>query len=548
MAKGIMVDMKEKTFNLDSGDYTIKCSTDSKKVGQRGAPSVGKSAFRDGDAKAPRANNCMRAVDALLCDKTMNFIASDSAVYAEFEYEGNKYQSMMSTEDEANDISFVGSAPTGAGLVYPVVAYALAGLSENTEFVERFETAKAEFDEKESLSTGTVMSLSDSFYHSIVRKFAEEIKIHENDFATETIKQAYVSGAFDDLDIIADLDLVPLSVLEGVEPHKKKSSKTKTSISNEMEAWKNGEFTIPYEWSEDQQKRIPSKDILDNFVPNEVFRSLVKKCTYRANKVIDRMNLGKEGVDAIGNDYINCRIVGKPGTGKTMALQALAATLGVPYYPVPITKNTEEDFAQGMTKVVEGNFQFVQTDFLEAYKNGGIVVLEEGNLADPAVMMGVLGQAIEAPFVLAEDGYKTVRRHPLFMCFLTMNVNTFGSKDLNEALASRFRQTFMLDDPTKEEFVNILMKHNSNAKLCNWIYDSYQKILNYLVSPSVNMEELCLNVTVRGCIGALECIEEDATPKQALKETLVGAIGAKELELARQLERDVIDSLPNITV
>ena len=80
------------------------------------------------------------------------------------------------------------------------------------------------------------------------------------------------------------------------------------------------------------------------------------------------------------------------------------------------------------------------------------------------------------------------------------------------------------------------------------VYDSYQKILNYLVSPSVNMEELCLNVTVRGCIGALECIEEEATPKQALMETLVGAIGAKELDLARDIERDIINSLPNISV
>ena len=93
-------------------------------------------------------------------------------------------------------------------------------------------------------------------------------------------------------------------------------------------------------------------------------------------------------------------------------------------------------------KLIEGKLSFVQTDFLKAYKNGGIVVLEEINLADPALIMGALGQAIEPPFVLNENGFQTVHRHPMCVIIATQNVGTVGSKaevititDRSEAIA-----------------------------------------------------------------------------------------------------------------
>ena len=545
--------VKEVLYSCGKND--IKCAADStKKVTGMFPAGLQYSAHRPSTARrAAKASGIAVVLDALLVDKTCNFLESTTdpektSVYAEFTYDGKNYSCTF----DGTDVSYVDSAPSGYGALFPIVGYALSAASEVEEFKERFANAVEEYNTEGALSNKALAGLCDSFYYeAALKQITEEASVYEEDLAAETIKQGYVSGHFDEIDLFDDLDLPPLKILEGVEKRTKKkkgaASKSK-SVDEEFESWMNGDYHIPYEWDEEAKMNIPPKDVLNDFVPNDVVRALIKKCYLRAGKIIDRLEMGKTGLEAIGNDYINCRIVGKPGTGKTTLLTALGAILGVPVYTVPITKNTEEDTFQGMTKVVEGNFSFVSTDFLKAYKNGGIVVLEEGNLADPSVMMGALGQALEKPFILNEDGYKTVHRHPLFMCFLTMNVNTYGSRDLNEALASRFRQTFMLDDPTKEEFISILLKHNSNAKLCNWIYDSYQKILNYLVSPSVNMEELCLNVTVRGCIGALECIEEETAPKQALMQTLVGAIGAKELELARDIERNVINSLPNISV
>ena len=57
--------------------------------------------------------------------------------------------------------------------------------------------------------------------------------------------------------------------------------------------------------------------------------------------------------------------------------------------------------------------------------------------------MGALGQAIEKPHILYEDGYREVYRHP--MC-VTMNTATQGSREPNEALTNRHPNAFILDD------------------------------------------------------------------------------------------------------
>ena len=78
-----------------------------------------------------------------------------------------------------------------------------------------------------------------------------------------------------------------------------------------------------------------------------------------------------------------------------------------------------------MTKVDgDGKFTVHDTAFSKAFETGGIVVLEEFNLADPGVLQGAIGQAIEYPFILNKDGWMEVRRHPLCVIIATMNSGT----------------------------------------------------------------------------------------------------------------------------
>lgn len=188
-----------------------------------------------------------------------------------------------------------------------------------------------------------------------------------------------------------------------------------------------------------------------------------------------------------------------------------------------------------MTKVIDGKLTETRTPFLINGEEGGISVIEEINLASPDVVMGAIGQFVEFPYSIMEQGYKQVKRHPLNVIFGTMNIGTAGSKEVNEALSSRFSQTIVLDDPEEEDFLARLEIEGFDKKISRWVYDRYVDIIETLKSPDYNCEEYCLNVNFRSCLGALQAIEFGSEPKEAIRNTMVGKIAEKDMEIAERI-------------
>ena len=258
------------------------------------------------------------------------------------------------------------------------------------------------------------------------------------------------------------------------------------------------------------------------------------------------MDMGLTGADAIGKDQMNIMLLGKPGTGKTTLAYALSAATGMPVCTTAWNKHSDEDEEEGKTKIVDGKPTFVETDALLFHQYGGIDVNEEINLADPSVTMGCLGQKTEFPFIVKKNGYETIVRHPLNVVIATMNVGTNGSNPLNQALANRFKTPYILDDPTRETFINILEKASGKAReICEWVYQAYEATVDYLKSPDVNEDEICQNLSIRTCLGAIDNMEEGQTPIRALINSIVGAVAVVDLEVARNLQHEKIECLPN---
>jgi len=311
-----------------------------------------------------------------------------------------------------------------------------------------------------------------------------------------------------------------------------------------MDDCKNGLYEIGFDWTAEQLEHVRPASFLDNFIPNEPFVDMVNLVNYDLNQVVDRINIsGCTDSSVIGDNYLNVIMLGKPGTGKTTTAEALSAATGLPIYTVKASKNTEEDTFEGMTKVIAGGFNFQATPFLEAFQNGGIIVVEEFNLADPGVMQGALGQAIEYPFVLMKDGYEEVKRHPLCVIVSTMNDGAQGARIPSEAYTSRSPITFIMDDPTKEEFINILHTKGYTKKDCRSVYKAYTKILNYL-SDEAGSEEMVMQVTLRHCLGALKLMRINTPIKRAIYKTMIGAIAIKDKALAKEVYDNVIKPLP----
>lgn len=519
--------------NFKTTDLLYKSKAKSRLTGLNigvSGPKGVKSACRHGVAStvASKFSAITLILDKIFIDKTVVIKQSDETVYVKFEDKGNVYEGVF----DGDAVSWVGPEPDGYTNLIPLFAYALSNLNESEDAGELhgyFKDIKADPKNKDA-----IVLLCDAFYYSVAKlsKFAT-IESVGNDMPAETIHKGLENNVFKDIPLMEGLTSVSITA---------KVAETKFEDDDVEESYK-----VNYDgWTEEQKANITPESALQTFVMTDTALSIAKKIKYRMDKVAARMREGKTGVDAIGPDYVNLLMVGRPATGKTALANAVSAMTGMPIYTIPFSKHTEEDTAEGKNKVVNGSIGFVETDFLKAFENGGIVVLEEINLADPAVVMGSLGQAIEKPFIVMKDGYQPVKRHPMCVIIATMNTGTAGSKMLNQALSSRFKCTYVLDDPNKNAFINILAAQGYPKKNCKYVYEAYSKIIGYLKDPTQSREELCDNITLRGCFGALECMEEGQNCKEALKNSLVGKIAEVDLEAAKDVQDNVVENLPDI--
>lgn len=350
--------------------------------------------------------------------------------------------------------------------------------------------------------------------------------------------QAMRTGNYTGLDEVVPQLKSRLIDLKLTKSSKPKDSSSKVGLQVTYEKCRAGEYLLNLDWKE-AQCMIPDLSFLNGFVPNQAFYKAVRKVHRKCTSIIERMDAGFSGLDAIGRDYVNSLLVGRPGTGKTTMVKAICATLGIPLYTVPLSKNIEEDTFEGMTKVVDGKLSFVETNFLKCFQNGGMVVLEEVNLADPGIIMGCLGQAIEAPFILNKNGYEEVHRHPLCIVFATMNTGTAGSRPLSQAFSSRFKNTYIIDDPKETDFIRVLSDQHNNQTDCKNVFRYYKRIVEELVEH-YNVPEIALSLSLRQCIGALDDMDEGSTLKEALYDTMIGKIAESDLEIANEISESIV--------
>lgn len=316
-----------------------------------------------------------------------------------------------------------------------------------------------------------------------------------------------------------------------------------------LERCKNGEFFIPYNWSEEDKALIPSINFLDLYIPSDDFTDALTLISHQAKKILENLDRGLTGEDAIGN-YGKClAFIGKPGTGKSTMIKALCAALQMPFYPCTTTRFSEEDEYQGKTKldhsVGEGesvSFKFCETPFLNAFERGGIAVLEEFNLADPGMLMGAIGQAIEKPFIIEKDGYQPTKRHPLCIICFTCNVGTQGSQMPSEALFSRAPHVFSVEDPPEDKFIDILMKQTEGVTRNQVVkvFGMYNRLMNMLKAE--NMPELMKVLTLRHCLAALDQIAAGVAFKKATARTFINPLRVYAPEVADDFYKSIIDT------
>ena len=517
-------------MNIEFGKLLYGSRSAIESLGENvGKVGIGISAARAGVMSAPKLSTIAKVFDEILMyPGQMSVFESEDGVAVELNGEVS-----YATEDAVSYTADWNEKNTPS---HNLICDALFCMKTNPEM-------KGAFDEV--ITSGgsdktNAFLFCDSYYFANAKNSVKE----QREITKEEVTAGFRSGFFTDSGIKGTK---PSTFADTTKKAKAKKA-AKTEKSNFIQECKDGKYFVPYSWPEELKRFIKPTKFLDTFESTPEFEEIVKKISYRAGKIIERMDMGLTGEEAIGKDFLNIMLLGKPGTGKTTLAYALSAATGMPICTTAWNKHSDEEEEEGKTKIVDGKPTFCVTNALLFHEFGGIDVNEEINLADPSVTMGCLGQKLEYPFIVKKNGYEDVKRHPLNVVIATMNVGTNGSNPLNQALANRFKTPYILDDPTRETFINIIEKASGKSReICEWVYNAYEATCQYLRDPDVNEEEICQNLSIRTCLGAIENMEEGQTPVRALINSIVGAVAVVDVELARNLQREKIEVLPNPT-
>ena len=149
-----------------------------------------------------------------------------------------------------------------------------------------------------------------------------------------------------------------------------------------------------------------------------------------------------------------------PGTGKTMLIKSLAASVGCDFKRIQFTPDLLPSDITGINffNMKKSEFEFVQGPIF-----ANIVLADEINRATPKTQSGLLECMEEAQATI--DG-KTYPLAAPFMVIATQNpVESMGTFPLPEAQMDRFLMKGSMDYPTHAESVDILARFDKSSPL-----------------------------------------------------------------------------------
>ena len=157
-------------------------------------------------------------------------------------------------------------------------------------------------------------------------------------------------------------------------------------------------------------------------------------------------------------------VTGLSGNGKTLMVEQVCAKLKRECYRVNITRQTDEDDLIGGFRLVGGDTKFCYGPVVNAMKTGGVLLLDECDLASHNIMC--LQPVLEGKGVFIKKIGEWVTPAPGFTVFATANTKGKGSDDgrfigtgvMNEAFLDRFPITMEQPYATPNTETKILGK------------------------------------------------------------------------------------------
>lgn len=229
----------------------------------------------------------------------------------------------------------------------------------------------------------------------------------------------------------------------------------------------------------------------------------------------------------------NLLLTGAKATGKNVLAENLAWIFGRPVYNVSFHVNTDSGDLIGTDTFVNNEVQLRKGSIYRCAQYGGFGILDEINMAKNDAV-SVLHASLDYRRSIDVPGYDKIDMHEAARFIGTMNYGYAGTKELNEALVSRFMVIDMppQDEDTLDYILSSRFPVLKEAAKKQWIglfMDLQLKAQNGEISTKA--------LDLRGILGALKTIQRGLKPRLAVQ---IGVVNKCFDIFEKEIVQDVV--------
>lgn len=233
----------------------------------------------------------------------------------------------------------------------------------------------------------------------------------------------------------------------------------------------------------------------------------------------------------------NILLCGSKATGKNLLAENLAWIFGRPAYQISFHVNTDSSTLIGTDTFRNNEVTLREGPVYQCASYGGFAILDEINMAKNDAV-AVLHATLDYRRIIDVPGYEKIDLHPAARFIGTMNYGYAGTKELNEALVSRFLVIYM-PSLTEETLDAVFaagfpdLKREAKQQFIGLFLDLQKKADNSEISTKA--------IDLRGMLAALKLV------KGGLKPSLAVAMGVtnKNFDL---FEREMVEDIVNTRI
>lgn len=229
----------------------------------------------------------------------------------------------------------------------------------------------------------------------------------------------------------------------------------------------------------------------------------------------------------------NILLVGPKATGKNVLAENLSAVFGRPQWDISFYLNTDAASLIGTDTFKNGEVSLRHGPIYKCAEEGGFGVLDEINMAKNE-SLSVLHATLDFRRIIDIPGYERIQLSPCTRFIATMNYGYAGTREVNEALASRF---MVINMPiiSAENLKKLLVTAHPNLKeqYADQLVELFQEIRSKCDSSEISTKALDL----RGLMSSVSLVSQGLTLGQALE---MGIVNKTFDDFERQLVADIL--------